>query len=143
MCTKCGQTKPVDQFHKRTASPDGLDYKCKQCTSEYYSTYKKRDGWRERNRTGHLVRTYGITDDEYNALLESQHGACAMCQKPAGAFKRRLAVDHDHSCCPGSRSCGKCIRGLLCPACNTFLGKIESGAVTLEQVAVYRDKFAR
>jgi hypothetical protein len=28
-------------------------------------------------------------------------------------------VDHDHACCQKkNRSCGKCIRGLLCHTCN-------------------------
>lgn len=28
-------------------------------------------------------------------------------------------VDHDHKCCSGDKSCGKCVRGILCPGCNT------------------------
>jgi hypothetical protein len=37
----------------------------------------------------------------------------------------RLAVDHDHSCCPGARSCGSCIRALLCYNCNRFMGRVD------------------
>jgi hypothetical protein len=37
-----------------------------------------------------------------------------------------LCVDHDQACCPDEkRSCGNCIRGLLCLAGNTALGHIE------------------
>src|SRR6266576_2855747 len=56
-----------------------------------------------------LVR-YGITESDYESLLQRQGGACAVCKRPAGAFKARLSIDHDH------RS-GE-IRGILCTYCN-------------------------
>jgi hypothetical protein len=37
-----------------------------------------------------------------------------------------ICVDHDHACCPDSmKSCGKCVRGLLCSGCNRALGIVE------------------
>jgi hypothetical protein len=39
-------------------------------------------------------------------------------------------VDHDHSCCPGRQTCGKCVRGLICRQCNTAFGVLtEKGVV--------------
>ena len=62
-------------------------------------------------------------------ILADQDYCCAMCREP---FERddRIFADHDHSCCPKQRkatakTCGKCIRGLLCFRCNTALGYIE------------------
>jgi hypothetical protein len=61
-------------------------------------------------------------------MLAGQGQACAMCRRP---FKKgeRVCADHDHACCPPSpttaKTCGKCIRGLLCFRCNTALGYIE------------------
>ncbi|HEY1698444.1 MAG TPA: endonuclease domain-containing protein [Trebonia sp.] len=75
---------------------------------------------------GRLAR-YGLTEERFNQILERQGSACAMCREP---FKggRQICIDHDHACCPGKRSsCGKCVRGFLCPACNVALGKIEQG----------------
>lgn len=70
-----------------------------------------------------VASRYGITPGEYKRMWLEQGGNCAVCRKPESANRYRvLAVDHDHSCCPGSKSCGNCVRGLLCNACNRFLG---------------------
>ena len=80
---------------------------------------------------------YNITQEQYDQLLESQNGLCAICYKPPGA--RRLAVDHDHDCCPGKKSCGQCIRGLLCGRCNIGLGYFQDNIETLIQALMYLD----
>jgi Recombination endonuclease VII len=64
-----------------------------------------------RRQGGHLQRRYGISREEYAALLARQGGVCAICGKPA---EKTLCVDHCHST-------GK-IRGLLCRKCNFGLG---------------------
>jgi hypothetical protein len=82
-----------------------------------------------------LYRDYGITLKEYNAILERQRGVCAICSRPP--LKRRLHVDHDHSCCPSRRCCGKCIRGLLCWYCNQSLGMLQDSVEVLENAENY------
>ncbi len=67
--------------------------------------------------------TYNLTDAQYQRLMAVQGGKCAICRRAGGnqngdKGKRRLAVDHDHTCCPGPTSCGRCVRGLLCGPCN-------------------------
>jgi hypothetical protein len=68
---------------------------------------------------------YCLTLEQYNEMLGKQGGVCAMCQAPPEELDRSLCVDHDHTCCSGPKTCGKCIRGLLCVSCNVFLGKFE------------------
>jgi hypothetical protein len=68
----------------------------------------------------YVTRAYGLTADEYDRLYQAQGRRCAICRRATGATKR-LAVDHDHTCCPGPSSCGKCVRGLLCGPCNDLL----------------------
>lgn len=77
-------------------------------------------------RVDSLRRRYGITPEEYDALLAEQGGGCAICDRTPEENGRRLAIDHDHACCPDRRrTCGQCIRGLLCTPCNNRLGVIE------------------
>jgi hypothetical protein len=59
--------------------------------------------------------------EQYEEILAAQGGVCALCRK-TNADGRLLAVDHDHACCSGRKSCGKCARALLCTKCNTGLG---------------------
>jgi len=73
----------------------------------------------------HRLKAYGLTQERFDQMLAEQGNACAMCREP---FRegQRIAVDHDHACCDTKlRSCGKCVRGLLCHLCNAALGHIE------------------
>lgn len=90
-----------------------------------------------------LRKRYNITNVEFNALLEKQNNVCAICSKPESYIRYgkipALAVDHDHTCCTGSKSCGKCIRGLLCRGCNLVLGYMEDNSTLLRKAADYID----
>lgn len=55
-----------------------------------------------------VEKTYGLTAEQYQALLARQGGKCAICR--ARPKSKRLAVDHDHGT-------GE-VRGLLCSRCN-------------------------
>lgn len=71
-----------------------------------------------------VLKRYKLTPESYKSMLDSQSGVCKICNFPE-KDGRRLSVDHDHSCCSGTTSCGKCIRGLLCSRCNKTLGMIK------------------
>jgi hypothetical protein len=60
----------------------------------------------------------GVTDDQYDAMLQAQGGGCAICgSRPK---TRRLHVDHDHAT-------GR-VRGLLCHVHNRRLWRGATGA---------------
>ena len=40
ICTKCGQSKPLTDFHKNKSKPDGLKSQCKACTTKEYAKAK-------------------------------------------------------------------------------------------------------
>ena len=84
-----------------------------------------------------IFKRYGITGEQYDQLYEAQGGKCAVCRTSTGASKR-LAVDHDHNCCPSGSSCGKCIRGLVCGRCNhNLLGAAHDTTDILQRALDY------
>ena len=92
----------------------------------------------ERYRWQTIYKKYKLTKQMYLDLLEQQNGVCAICCLPPN--RNWLAVDHDHSCCPSIKTCGKCIRGLLCGSCNSFLGRVKDNPVSL---IAYLNKYAK
>ena len=92
---------------------------------------------REKARDAYLLRTYNITLEAYLAMLAAQGGTCAWPGCPASGKARFLAVDHDHACCPGPTSCGKCVRGLLCFVHNRAIGQAGDDPTVFEGVAAY------
>ncbi len=72
---------------------------------------------------------------DFNDLLIRQGGVCAICeQPPRGDWKnnKNLHVDHDHKT-------GQ-VRGLLCPDCNTSIGKMKDSPEMLRKAAEYLEK---
>jgi len=65
----------------------------------------------------------------------------ARSHTPGAGRAALLAVDHDHNCCAGAHSCGKCVRGLICGNCNTALGLAHNDAATLRRLADYLDAY--
>lgn len=92
-----------------------------------------------------LWRRYRLTLERYAEMLVEQDGKCAIClvDAPRDIRSDRFHVDHDHACCPGFGSCGKCVRGLLCHACNTALGNFTDDPARLLRAIDYLDRRPR
>jgi hypothetical protein len=89
-------------------------------------------------RAGRRVQvTYSLTPEQYDALYAFQGGRCAVCRRGKGTGRKRLAVDHDHACCVGPTSCGKCVRGLVCGPCNDVLSHFRDDPTAFERGAEY------
>jgi hypothetical protein len=141
-CAGCKTDKPESEFYSRSAKESAtrnqkLQPWCKTCMKaakkrlradpvkrqhEYdlRKTYRTRDlaAAHAQDRVKNLRTLFSLTLEQYDSLLEAQHGLCAICGKPETAVLngvvKRLAVDHCHE--------SKQVRGLLCSRCNTAIG---------------------
>lgn len=88
-------------------------YRSMKAHPERLKAYEERNKERIRKRERRLeLKRFGLTLEQYDAMLVGQGGACAICgDKPE---RRAHAVDHCHTT-------GK-VRGILCSRCNLMLG---------------------
>ena len=107
-CRTCQEVKSLTDF------PAGAgQYSCKKCRAEAARQWRKTmdaSNKRAMNKANDIWKRYRLRPDEYQELIKD---GCAVC-----GTHDDLCVDHDHSCCPGNRTCGKCIRGALCKKHN-------------------------
>lgn len=152
-CYQCKLEKSLDEFHNCRTRPDGKQPYCKACTKDnakkFYQANKekvdeknrqwkaanRKPGTPEQNRRNHLKTKYRITPEQFGEMLAAQGGRCAICgtDEPDGQWN----VDHDHLCCPGSRSCGDCVRQILCPPCNRAIGQFDDDPERMIAAAEY------
>lgn len=81
---------------------------------------------------------------DFQALWDAQGGKCACCfgEMVRGNIDRiSTTVDHDRSCCPGKRSCGRCVRGLIHRNCNLVLGYAKDNIEVLRSAASYLERW--
>lgn len=135
ICTGCEKLKKVEEFPKNSETPCGHDPRCKECRHQARVQRRgenKNDILIKEKTTWRLPR-YGITYDQFQTMLRDQGGACYLCEE---VKEKTLCVDHDHRCCPGSRSCGKCVRGLLCSNCNKLVGYAEQSIKLIDKLGL-------
>jgi hypothetical protein len=158
VCWICGEAKPLDDFYRAEGTRDGHRGECKACNraakrERYASDPQKYVGmvrrWqrenperlreyrRERNarpeikrqqRDMYYRRTYGLSADDVDEMLDAQHGGCAICgTKPERVASMHIDHDHEHGH----------LRGLLCVTCNQGLGQFRDDPALLLRAIVY------
>ncbi|HYT41355.1 MAG TPA: endonuclease VII domain-containing protein [Methylomirabilota bacterium] len=123
-CSKCGVSQSTSEFYKQKTSKCGRTSQCKTCitgkTAEYrkankekIADYRTTEGLKRLNHKSKLKTKYGLTLDDWNAMMTAQASGCAICQEPAPEGQH-LSVDHNHTT-------GE-VRGLLCQKHNFMIG---------------------
>jgi hypothetical protein len=141
------------------------NYALKMCKMHYERTRRTgthtlknygRDNYNgqpyERVRENHLIRTYKITTEQYKEMAKN---GCEICGKKELDHKK-LHVDHDWNCCPVPKrngksygyykTCGQCLRGVLCDRCNGNVGLYEKDKMRddypdLQKIIIYIAKY--
>lgn len=99
----------------------------------YNERYRNDPEFRAQKNRKRVTMRYGITVEDYDRMLVVQGGKCALCfAEPVDEPGKRLHVDHCHDT-------GK-VRGLLCVACNTGMGKLRDNVEVLKRAIEYLEK---
>ena len=94
---------------------------CRVCGRDYSRTARRKrnrqewfqNGGKDSMNEARRLRQYGLTPEQWRAMIQEQDGRCKICRRPPVAGKT-LHVDHCHRTC--------LVRGLLCPPCNMAMG---------------------
>ena len=138
-CTKCNQVKLLTEFHKVNGKSEKRRSICKLCHNkiyrdnyrknpEKYKEYTNSKPYRPELKRKANLKTFGLTIQQYEEMLQQQNGVCAICLETCTSGKR-LAVDHCHAT-------GK-VRQLLCRRCNQSMGKFNDDPILLQKVVDY------
>lgn len=159
-CSRCGQTKPAEAFHKSPKALNGLTRDCIECRSvptpesktcglceqtkpatAFHRNRNARDGLQanciecRRPKVNSLARRlakrYGISPGDFERMLAAQGGCCPICSRKLGGDVRPH-IDHCHAT--------GVVRGVLCGNCNQGLGNFSDSLNRLISAAAYLAK---
>jgi len=141
-CKKCGNTERYSSGNKPCV-------KCAKENSKQRSKNGKRNEWSRKNKDKinsknniyyHSLTTeekilrnrkqqvslYGLTLEDYDAMMERQNGVCAICSTRT---KGNLHIDHNHQTNE--------VRGLLCGKCNRAIGLLNDDVSLFTKAITY------
>src|SRR6516165_6460660 len=147
-CTRCREIWLLSEFYLHPRGRNGIDPECKDCSlklqrayqaenAEYFNAQRRQNRQKDPDQFWkHDLAKHHITPEQWYEIYAQQNYGCALCGVPDSG-DRRLSIDHDHACCLGEHSCGRCIRGLLCTNCNNGLGRFRDDFARLEAAIGY------
>jgi hypothetical protein len=93
----------------------------------------KTKEWQQNNpdkRKAQRIKKFGLTLEQFNKMLESQNGKCAICGYSDLSDPNLFpVVDHCHD--------SGLVRGLLCSNCNLAIGQFKDDPELLRAAADY------
>ena len=153
-CNKCGEEKMAHPDFFRISKNKNGSWRpnaiCRECDATYTREYNKtHQMWKKesvkeykraydkkhfnKNKNNYLKKMHGLTLDEFNEMLKSQDGKCAICGDLSKEDERHFAVDHDHK--TGEN------RGILCHKCNMAVGLFKDDPALFQSAITYLKSF--
>lgn len=127
-CSSCKRLLHPSWFVRCQGNKDGLHSQCIECRAvARRADYANR---REEFAAKHRIKTYGLDPATFARLVERQQNHCAICDEDFDFCIRH--IDHDHET-------GQ-VRGLLCPRCNTTIGRANDDPALLRAMAAYIER---
>ena len=126
------------EFRPRDRSNKGIcgDIECRYKNRLKINRENKARNKRKPKYHKHHIKQYGLTLEQYTAMVEYQDHKCKICgiHETDNALDKtgnpkRLSIEHDHET-------GQ-IRGLLCNPCNTALGSFKDNVESLQRAILY------
>jgi hypothetical protein len=155
-CMECNTEKILEnEFYLNSASKTRM-WVCKECIKlnkkKHYAgnreeikalRRKERKEDPRRHRQYDMRKRFKIGYTEFDVMFEKQGKKCAGCgTTESGQESGEWHIDHDHRCCPArGNTCGKCIRGILCRACNLTLGNAQDNIERLRGLTEYLENY--
>lgn len=110
----------------------GVKYPEKKLARDKIKSEQQRSLSQDKRRDYMLKHRYGINQEDYDNLLESQNYKCAICKRDSREMAYFLHVDHCHE--------NGHVRGLLCSPCNVFLGIMKDDVSLISNAITYLTK---
>jgi hypothetical protein len=112
-CSRCGEVKLRSEFPVNAMAAGGVRRYCRTCyNTQKRTAYAASPAIRQTRREADRRWRYGLSTEDFDALLAAQGGVCAICRGPA--TKKGFVVDHCHE--------SKRVRGIVCHPCNLLIG---------------------
>lgn len=129
-CSRCKEIKEFSEFGKDKTHSSGYKPHCRVCARKDWEKWMAKNGDKQRlkGRITHYIKTYNLSPEMAEKLVENRVGTCAICGNVSP-----LVVDHCHTT--------NIVRGLICSSCNAVLGYSKDNTNTLENAIKYLKDF--
>jgi hypothetical protein len=128
--------KKISEAKKGKGHSDETKEKIRKGTAEARRGLRNppSDKQRLKNMKSDVRAHYGLSWDEYQAMVEAHNNVCAICKQPETSISsygtpKRLTIDHCHTT--------DRIRGLLCDGCNRGIGHLREDISILQNAIEY------
>ena len=114
----------------RRDNSDKINAQVRQRRKDNIERYREYDRKRyAKDPLGRKLERYKISKEQYLQMELDQNNKCSICEKEMNVVN----IDHCHET--------EEVRGLLCTACNTGIGKLKDDINILESAIKYLSSF--